>query len=80
MPDYVYRGPGPVQDPDSTEVVRPGDVREFAEAPCWGPWELLGKPEPETEAPPAPAPVGSLAVTPPELAAQGILARSPKEK
>jgi hypothetical protein len=80
MSDYVYRGPGPVQDPESTEVVRPGDVREFTEDPCWGPWEALDEPAPKAEAPPSPAPASPLAVTPPELAAQGIRARSPKEK
>jgi hypothetical protein len=46
---YQYAGPGPVPDPESNEIVRPGDVREFDEEPAWGPWELLD-PEPEPEA------------------------------
>jgi hypothetical protein len=74
MAEYRYAGPGPAPDPEG-ELVHPGDVREYAEEPGWGPWELLGEPEVAPE--PATA-VSHLAVTPPELAAQGILARSPE--
>lgn len=45
MARYQYAGPGPVPDPESGEVVRPGDVREFAEEPGWGPWELIEEEE-----------------------------------
>jgi len=40
MPRYKYAGPGPVPDPEGG-IVRPGDEREFAEEPVWGPWDLL---------------------------------------
>lgn len=47
---YQYAGPGP--DETSGELIRPGDVREFDQAPD-GPWELLDPPpEPEPEAAP----------------------------
>jgi hypothetical protein len=61
MAEYRYAGPGPVPDPEG-ELVHPGDVREYAEEPGWGPWELLGEPEPagllrwNGEVTPAPAP------------------------
>jgi hypothetical protein len=42
---YQYTGPGPVPDPETGEAVRPGDVREYAEEPGWGPWELVPPPE-----------------------------------
>jgi hypothetical protein len=65
MARYEYEGPGP-HDDGGGGIVRPGDVREFAEEPDWGPWRPLGgdapdgaeKPAavPATQAP-APAPV-----------------------
>jgi hypothetical protein len=55
---YQYAGPGPVPDPESGEVIRPGDVREFPEEPAYGPWELLDGPD-------TPAPVPDL--TPEEM-------------
>jgi hypothetical protein len=36
-----------VPDPESTELIRPGDVREYDEEPAFGPWELLDKGEPD---------------------------------
>ena len=56
---FQYAGPGPVPDPESGELVHPGDVREFDAEPAYGPWELLDGPDtpaPEPEAAPAPAP------------------------
>ena len=47
---YRYAGPHPVTDEDG-QAVHPGDVREFEEAPGWGPWE------PPEEPPPPPRPV-----------------------
>lgn len=41
---YVYKGPGPVPDPEG-ELVHPLDVREFDTEPDWGPWELAEAPE-----------------------------------
>ena len=55
---YVYRGPGPVQDPESSELTRPGDVREFDAEPAWGPWEPVKDPE-ATEGGPPPGPPGA---------------------
>lgn len=58
---YRYDGPGPVQDPDTGEAVRPGGEREFAAEPTWGPWTALDAPQeaaepaPEAAAPAAPA-------------------------
>ena len=43
--EYVYRGPGPVQDPEGSELTRPGDIREFDAEPAWGPWEPVKDPE-----------------------------------
>lgn len=67
MAEYVFRGPQPDVD-DAGELVHPGDVREFSDPPDCPPWELVPGQEP-------PPPAGGLAETPPELAAQGILAR-----
>ena len=77
--EYVYEGPGPIETDGS--VVRPGDVREFAEEPDWGPWRPLGggppeSPETASEPPatqaPAPAPVSpGAASTPPPAPKQG---------
>lgn len=44
MPEYVFRGPGPVHD-DQGGITRPLDVRDFEEAPDCPPWELVGQPE-----------------------------------
>ena len=41
---YQYVGPGPVPDPETSEVVRPGDVRDFDQEPGWGPWECIDPP------------------------------------
>lgn len=63
MPRYRYAGPGPVPDPEG-ELVHPGDVREYAEEPAWGPWELLDGPDtpaPDAEAE-APALSGDVSV------------------
>lgn len=62
MARYQYAGPGPVPDPESNEIVRPGDIREFDAEPVWGPWELLDPPE--AEAAPEDAPAPSVPVTP----------------
>ena len=40
--NYAYEGPGPHQDPIAG-LVRPGDVRNFDEAPDWGPWRPLSE-------------------------------------
>jgi hypothetical protein len=56
-----------VADPDSTELIRPGDIREYDEEPAFGPWELLDGPD-TAEPDPAPAPAVPPApsfVTPP---------------
>lgn len=66
MAEYEYAGPGPQVDPEG-ELVRPFDVREFAEEPPWGPWRLLAAPEEPAPAPPpviAPAPVSGPPATP----------------
>lgn len=55
MARYQYAGPGPVPDPESTEIIRPGDIREFPEEPAYGPWELLDGPDTPAPDPPAPA-------------------------
>jgi hypothetical protein len=51
MPEYEYTGPGPHDDGDGG-TVRPGDVREFAEEPRWGPWRLIEAGEPAEGKPP----------------------------
>lgn len=48
--NYVYKGPGPHQDP-VIGLVRPGDVRNFDEEPDWGPWQLLSEAIAEASAP-----------------------------
>jgi hypothetical protein len=65
---YQYTGPGP--DESSGELIRPGDVREFAGPPAWGPWEPMGEPE----APEAPAsePQPADAVPVPPETAEGM--------
>ena len=60
MARYRYAGPGPQEDPGGG-IARPGDVREFAEEPGWGPWEpveddVAGGPESPGEPPAVPAP------------------------
>jgi hypothetical protein len=58
---YVYEGPGP-QPGDDGGITRPGDVREFSEAPAGGPWRLmedtgpLAAPEPPVSLPQPPSP------------------------
>ena len=52
---YTYPGPGPQEDGDGG-VVRPGDTRDFDQAPDWGPWEPSGGAESDPPAPAAPAP------------------------
>lgn len=54
MARYQYTGPHPVVILSEGEIIRPGDVREFDEAPDWGPWQCIDPP-PEPE--PAAAPV-----------------------
>ena len=44
MAEYRYAGPHPVPGEEG-ELVHPGDVREYAAEPGWGPWELLGEPD-----------------------------------
>jgi hypothetical protein len=51
VPEYEYQGPGPHDDGDGG-TVRPGDVREFAEEPNWGPWRLIEPDGPALVAPP----------------------------
>jgi hypothetical protein len=34
--EYVFEGPGPVERDGG--IIRPGDVRDFATEPDWGPW------------------------------------------
>jgi hypothetical protein len=51
VPEYEYTGPGPHDDGDGG-IVRPGDVREFAEEPNWGPWRLIEPDEPKLVTPP----------------------------
>jgi hypothetical protein len=38
--NYVYEGPGPVDDPD-IGLIHPGDVRDFDAEPDCPPWRLL---------------------------------------
>jgi hypothetical protein len=60
-----------VPDPESNEIVRPGDVREYDEEPAWGPWELLDGPDAggllrwNSEVTPPPAQPASLLIPPP---------------
>ena len=78
MARYRYAGPGPQEDGDGG-IARPGDVREFADEPAWGPWEPLpdedggavsDSPAPATPAP-APAAVSPAAASPAPAAAFG---------
>jgi hypothetical protein len=64
MAEYVYEGPGPVED--EGELVHPGDIRDFGEEPDCPPWRRLD-PEPAPAGdPPPPA-----AVTPATTRATG---------
>lgn len=69
MARYEYAGPGP-HDDGQGGIVRPGDVRDFAAEPSWGPWRLLDEPAaPETsekpsEPPPTPTPAPAPASVP----------------
>lgn len=44
MAKYRYAGPGPHVS-DEGQITRPGDEREEAELPDWGPWDLIDEPE-----------------------------------
>ena len=78
MARYQYAGPGPVTDPEGTEIIRPGDVREFGEEPTWGPWEPLDEPAPEPAATPVtltpavPPAIGLSALTTPPAGKEGM--------
>jgi hypothetical protein len=66
VPEYEYQGPGPHED-DEGGIVRPGDVREFAEEPNWGPWQLVEPDGPALAAPPdgkSPPPAAAVVITP----------------
>lgn len=66
---YAYNGPGPQEDPDGG-LVRPGDVREFSEAPDWGPWLPVDDgADSDSAAPAVPAPA-TPPVTPPAAVSQ----------
>ena len=71
---YVYEGQAPecFWLGDSPQVARPGDVREFAQAPSWGQWRLVEAPEtPAAPAAPAPAPETPAPSVPPPPPAPG---------
>jgi hypothetical protein len=81
MAKYRYDGPGPLEvaslDGKSRELVRPGDVREFADYPSWGPWEPLDEPEtdegdPEPPGPQEASPAAPGAAPAPTLAAPPV--------
>lgn len=71
MPSHKFAGPHPVMDGET--VVRPGEVRDEADLPGFGPWELLDEPgtaAPTAAPPAAPAapPAPARASTPPPAA------------
>jgi hypothetical protein len=53
--EWEYAGPGPVED-GAGGIVHPGDRREMAEPPPWGPWNPV--PHVSGEVPEDPAPGG----------------------
>ena len=84
MARYQYAGPGPVPDPESGEIIRPGDVRQFTEEPAYGPWELLDGPGPsEALAAASAAAMDQMAAeikaAQPVVAAAVVTALTPKE-
>lgn len=72
MAKYEYAGPGPAEDPEGV-IVRPGDVREFADEPAWGPWRAL-----ELPALPSPASPPAASVTPSVIAPAAAPPADPK--
>lgn len=71
---FQYTGPGP--DDSSGELLRPGDVREFGEAPGWGSWECLD-PEPGPGADEGGQPPGPPGASPAALSAAPALNITP---
>jgi hypothetical protein len=68
--EWEYTGPHPVTDEAGT-LVHPGDRRELAQEPDWGPWTCTRPdPEPDPPADPPPAPRPTVPLTPAAPAAE----------